>query len=156
MIKSIEILRTIAFNIALFTNHSYAHDMLTAKNFRCIARAAYGEARGEGRDGMALVVQSILNRSKINGHTGCRIAEHAYEGYRAWRGRDIERINRKGWTKARATTLLVMIGGYNLGKCSSVTHFLNPRHTHHTPAWASRKNEVCTLGHHVAYRVANL
>jgi hypothetical protein len=105
---------------------------------------------------MALVVQSMLNRHNAKGRSGCVIAQRAYEGFRTWKHRDPREADLRSWQKAQIITLLVVMGDYDLGDCSTATHFLNPSSVSHMPRWANAENRVCSVGNHVAYHVEHI
>lgn len=156
MIEFTEIVRSLALNVALLKGDATAQQLLKPQEFTCIAITAFGEARGEGSEGMALVVQSMVNRHQIQGKSGCRIAQGAYDGYRAWKGRDPRLTDRSNWRRAQLVALNVIMGEVDLGNCSTLTHFLNPNAVRRMPSWASRENRVCRMGNHVGYRVARI
>lgn len=147
-------LRELALSLALANGDVTAATLLDARTFQCIAITAYAEARGEGLKGMALVVQSMINRHNIQGKSGCRIAQQAYDGYRMLGGKPPKQNSQ--WNQARMVAMRVIIGEHDLGECSGVTHFLNPNAVRRMPNWASPKNRLCRVGNHVAYRVHNM
>jgi spore germination cell wall hydrolase CwlJ-like protein len=130
--------------------------MLQPKDFHCAAVTAFGEARGEGDAGMAMVVRSMMNRHAAHGHSGCSIANTAYDGYRKWKVKSPKVADPEAWQNAQMITLRVAMGEIDLGDCSDVTHFLNPSKMKRRPKWASRQNQICHVGNHVAYRVAQI
>lgn len=156
MIEFTNAIRSLALHLALLKGDGTALALLQPQDFTCIAQTAFAEARGEGEKGMALVVQSIINRHVIQGKSGCKIAAGAYDGFRYIRGRDPRVIDRSNWRQAQLVTLNVLMGEIDLGSCSTATHFLNPAAVRRMPNWASRENRVCRLGNHVGYRVANI
>lgn len=130
--------------------------LLQPKNFDCVARAVFGEARDQGEQGMALVAQSIANRHALTGRSVCDIAERAYEGYRRWEHQDPTSVNLASWQQSQIVTIRVILGVEDLGSCASVTHFLNPTDVKRKPRWANRDNRVCRVKDHVGYAVANI
>lgn len=149
-------MRELALATALLTGDVTQQTVLQPEPFECIARTVYAEARGEGTEGMALVVQSILNRREIQGRRSCWIANKAYDGYRLVKHRNPANFNADAWAHAQLVTIAVVTGQLELGACSGVTHFLNPRSVRRMPRWASRENRVCIVGNHHAYAVANI
>ncbi len=156
MTPLIESLRTLALNVALLKGDPAAIHLLEPKHFHCLAVTAFAEARGEGDRGMALVIKSMVNRHIITGRSGCAIAKRAYDGYKLWHDRDPAARNNKAWYQAQLVTLNVIMGEVDLGRCEKVTHFLNPDGVRRMPRWASQENQICTVGKHVAYRVAQI
>lgn len=154
MLPYIEGLRALALQIALMNGDATALKLLSDRSFNCIAVTAYAEARGEGEDGMALVVQSIINRHKIQDRSTCKIARQSYDGFRIWQGR-VPPVS-STWMTAQVIALNVIMGTHDMGRCEHVTHFLNPKAVRRMPGWASKKNQICSVGKHVAYRVSNL
>lgn len=150
----IEFVRSVALSLALANGDATAIQLLEPKQFNCIAVTAYAEARGEGERGMALVVQSIINRANIRDRSACSIARSAYDGYRLWQHRPLPQNER--WHFARLVAVRTIAGHIDLGKCASVTHFLNPNAVRRMPSWASPQNRLCRVGNHVAYRVEAL
>lgn len=138
------------------TSDPTATQLLQPNDFECISRAVFGEARGEGPEGMALVVQTIVNRHKVQGRDGCWHVRRAYDGYRLWEHRDPMKANREKWYEAQLITLAVVMGETDLGRCESATHFLNPQAVSRMPNWANANNQVCTVGKHVAYHIKNI
>jgi spore germination cell wall hydrolase CwlJ-like protein len=149
----IEAIRALALTTALMTGNSNAVELLQPKQLRCVAVTAFAEARGEGERGMALVVQSMVNRRSVKGRSGCSIAQQSYDGYRQWKGKDPALRNREAWVQAQLTAITVVSGNIDLGDCAEVTHFLNPTAVRHMPEWASPSNRICRVGNHVAYKV---
>lgn len=156
MIEFSEAIRALALNLALLKGDPTAHDLLQSKDFTCIAVTVFAEARGEGSAGMALVAQSIVNRARIQNRPACKITQGAYDGYRLWKYRDPRYTDQSNWAQAQLIAINVIMGEINLGNCRNVTHFLNPAAVQSMPRWASKKNKICRLGKHSAYRVINL
>lgn len=150
------ILRDLALSVAVLNGDATATHLLQPEQFHCVATTVFGEARGEGERGMAMVVQSIANRHEILGHSGCRIAQRAYDGYRLWKARDPNRADPESWFRAQRVTLKVLMGDMDLGDCTDVTHFLNPDAVRRMPNWASADNRICQVGNHIAYRIENI
>lgn len=156
MIEFTNLIRTLALNIALMNGDATAATLLQPDDFTCIALTVFGEARGESERGKALVVQSMINRHKIQGKSGCRIAQSAYDGFRIWKNRDPRKTDRASWREAQLVSLNVIMGELDLGDCSRATHFLNPKAVRRMPNWASAANRVCVEGAHVGYYVKNI
>lgn len=153
MIEFSDLIRSLALNLAMLKGDSTAVAMLQPQEFTCVAVTAFAEARGEGEDGMAMVVKSIMNRRAVNEKPGCLIASKSYDGYRRWRGKNPLKTDVSSWHTAQLVTINVIMGTHDLGECSGVTHFLNPKALSRLPSWASKQNRVCKIGNHIAYRV---
>lgn len=156
MIQALDFIRSIALQLALLNGNLPAQTLLQPHDFKCVSRTAFAEARGEGIEGMALVVRSMMNRNTIKGTSGCKMARKHYDGYAAVRGKNLMRMDPEHWIQAQVVSLIVIMDYYDLGECSSVTHFLNPNTIQRRPSWASRENRVCVMGNHVAYSVSNI
>ena len=156
MNRFLDVIRSVAMTVALFKGDTTAVHMLQPQAFQCVATTAFGEARGEGIDGMALVVRSMVNRNRITDRKSCQIARKSYGGYQAMRHRLPQRVDNLAWERAQLVSVAVIAGGIDLGACNDVTHFLNPRDVKKRPLWATRDNQICRIGHHIAYRVAAL
>lgn len=156
MIELTDIIRALALQVALLKGDTTAQALLQQDSFRCVARTVYGEARGEGLDGMALVVQSMINRHQSNGRSSCKMARKSYDGYRHWQFKNPRQVDASGYETVQLLSIAVIMGGYDLGDCSDVTHFINPAKIKRYPAWASRENRICRVGNHVAYRVVQI
>ncbi|QNK01683.1 cell wall hydrolase [Dyella telluris] len=114
---------------------------------------AYAEARGEGVEGMALVVESLLQRKQMTGQDACSIANRYYDGFKLMKRRPSPaKTDTENWIRASAVTALTVNGAINLGSCSGATHFYRKLPGRRAPYWAKPEHRVCKLGNHIAYR----
>lgn len=131
-----------------------------------LALTIWGEARGEGRDGMLAVAHVVKNRCERGGWFGSSIREVCLKNFQfsCWNKSDpnskkldparLEKLNpvtpdAAAWRSAKSiayTVLLGMLKDYTNG----ATHY-------HTvdipkPAWATKLTEVARKGRHIFYR----
>lgn len=108
----------------------------------CIARAIYGEARGEGSRGMIAVANVIMNRTEARGfpRSACEVIEQPGQ-FTFPRN---ARVNRATYEMAAA----VYYG--NLIDLTNGATYYHANYVH--PRWANRLTRVATIGHHIFYR----
>lgn len=123
------------------------------------ARTAWGEARGEGRQGMQAVLNVIGNRASNPGWWGHDIAgvcqEHAQ--FSCWDDDDPNRTKLLTVTYAdpQFREALVLAGCLAAAHLPDLTggadHYFDRRGA--TPYWAKGAFYRCTIGHHAFYRL---
>lgn len=121
-----------------------------------LARTLWGEARGEGRDGMRGVAAVILNRAARPGWWGRSIAEVCLKPWQfsCWLESDPNRVKLlavDGRDRSYATALSVATDAL-----AGILHDYTDGATHyHTldcvPAWAAGHTPCMVIGHHAFY-----
>lgn len=122
-----------------------------------MARTIYGEARGEGWNGMVAVAYVILNRAALGGWWGDSIISVAQKPWQfsAWNEGDPNRAvieNLKpgdSWIFDKAYEIAgLVIGGDIEDPTGGATNY----HTLEiTPAWADPSKQVAVIGNHIFY-----
>jgi spore germination cell wall hydrolase CwlJ-like protein len=127
-----------------------------SRDLDCLTRAAYYEARGEGRDGMRAVTQVVLNRVRHGAfpnsvcgvvyqgagrRTGCQFS-FTCDG--SMRGR----VNQTAWNRAREVASSALSGSVHAG-VGTATHFHT---TAVSPRWRHSLVRVNQVGDHIFYR----
>ncbi|AQT03739.1 cell wall hydrolase [Acetobacter persici] len=123
------------------------------------ARTAWGEARGEGRQGMQAVLNVIGNRSAHPGWWGHDIAGvcQARAQFSCWDSNDPNRTKLLTVTDAdpQFREALVLAGCLAAAHLPDLTggadHYFDRRGK--TPYWAKGAFYRCTIGHHAFYRL---
>ena len=123
------------------------------------ARTAWGEARGEGNNGMAAVLCVGRNRASRPawwGHDLCSVFLHPWQ-FSCWNASDVNLPKLLTVTdmdaQFREATALAqaLVGGHLTDMTKGADHYYDTRSTR--PAWASSQFYCCTIGHHAFYRV---
>lgn len=127
-----------------------------SRDLDCLTRAAYYEARGEGKEGMKAVVQVVLNRVRhpafpnsvcgvvyqgSNRATGCQFS---FTCNGAMRGA----VNRNAWDRAREVASKALTGQV-FAAVGNSTHFHT---TAVNPRWRHSLVRVTQVGDHYFYR----
>ncbi|MES2728503.1 MAG: cell wall hydrolase [Pseudomonadota bacterium] len=128
-----------------------------------LARTIWGEARGEGEDGMQAVANVVLNRVAVArqrgdywwGRTIVQVCQKPYQ-FSCWNKNDpnfpaLIRVDMKdaGFATAhRIATLAVM------GRLPDITRGADHYHARSVaPFWARDHTPVCHIGGHIFYRL---
>lgn len=108
----------------------------------CLAMAMYGEARGEGVDGMLHVAETVINRAAHPQYpdTICGVVNQPGQ-YVPKRG------DNKEWRTASGLAEDILAGEDILPQ-TGATHF----HNGQAPHWAGKMQNVATYGAHRFYR----
>lgn len=124
-----------------------------ANDTRCLAQAAFSEAKGEGEYAMALVIHAVLNRVDHRGLTPCQVIyqPHQFTNIRVWDRKDPAHFAPMWWSEALRTATMVLANQVQFGACSGATHFYAPKVVKRKPAWASRMTFKCEYGGHRFY-----
>jgi N-acetylmuramoyl-L-alanine amidase len=121
-----------------------------------LARTLWGEARGEGRDGMRGVANTILNRAAHPGWWGRSVAEVCLKPWQfsCWLESDPNRVKLlavDGRDRSFATALSVAVDAlagilpdYTFG----ATHY---HALHCRPSWAQGRTPCAVIGRHAFY-----
>ena len=127
-----------------------------SRDLDCLTKAAYYEARGEGRDGMRAVTQVVLNRVRHTAfpksvcgvvfqgagrRTGCQFS-FTCDG--SMRGR----VNQAAWNRAREVASAALSGAV-YADVGNATHFHT---TGVSPGWRNSLVRVGQVGDHLFYR----
>lgn len=115
----------------------------------CLALTAFTEARAEGDYGMALVMHTVLNRTKSRNKTVCQVAyaKGQFHGVLMWpSGTDPGRHSPLAWREALGVARKVLAGAYNFGACKGAEYFYAPKT--YTPTWSRRLPFKCQYGGH--------
>ena len=133
-----------------------ANALDASRDLECLTQAAYYEARGEGRDGMAAVAQVVLNRARHSAfpssvcgvvfqgagrRTGCQFS-FTCDG--SMRGP----VNGAAWGRARDVASRALAGAV-YARVGNATHFHT---TNVSPGWRNSLIQVGQVGQHVFYR----
>lgn len=122
-----------------------------------MARTIYGEARGEGWNGMVAVAYVILNRADLGGWWGDSIISVAKKPWQfsAWNEGDPNRAkieNMKPGDNRIFDTAYEIAGLVISGTVPDPTGGATSYHTLAvTPAWADPSKQVAVIGNHVFY-----
>ncbi len=123
------------------------------------ARTAWGEARGEGNNGMAAVLCVGRNRASRPawwGHDLCSVFLHPWQ-FSCWNAADVNlpkilTITDMDPQFREAIALAqALVGGHLTDMTKGADHYYDTRSPR--PAWASSQFYCCTIGHHAFYRV---
>lgn len=127
-----------------------------SRDLDCLTRAAYYEARGEGKDGMKAVVQVVLNRVRhpsfpnsvcgvvyqgSNRSSGCQFSFTCNGSMRGT-------VNRTAWDRAREVASKAL-SGQVFAAVGNATHFHT---TAVSPGWRNNLVRVTQVGDHYFYR----
>lgn len=130
-----------------------------------LARTLWGEARGEGTQGMEAVACVVLNRVKVAEQKGTywwgnniiQVCQKPYQ-FSCWNRSDpsfrrLQEVDEKDLYFATALRVARRaIAGTLTDKTSGATHY----HADYvSPYWARGKEPVATIGHHIFYRLVD-
>lgn len=127
-----------------------------------LARTLWGEARGEGRDGMAAVASVVLNRVKRQTYWGRTVEEVCRKPYQfsCWNANDPNRVKLlaaviadPGFTVAEDISAAAL--RHELAdNTAGATHY-HARGLRPLPRWASNHLPCATIGQHLFYNDIN-
>lgn len=135
---------------------AYASFATDARERRCLAEAAYFEARSEPEAGQAAVAQVVLNRaaSGLYPPSVCGVVyqnRHRYKACQfsfACEGKSLRITDQDSWATAVRVANAVMDGKTYLADVGGSTHY----HANYVrPGWARRLKKMDTIGHHIFY-----
>lgn len=129
-----------------------------------IARTAWAEARGEGRDGMQAVINSLQNRVASGIHwwgsslKSCALCPYQYS---CWNSTDPNRpkllsVNASDPQYAIALDLAAAALGGSLPDIVQHADSYFADTLSERPKWAEELEPVAQIGHHLFYRTAHL
>lgn len=134
--------------VAAFANASPLDGMPTAlfdeKEFNCLAKNVYFEARGEPTKGQEAVALVTVNRAKASGHSICKTVYARYQF--SWTAKPAKVRDFNAWNKAKDVTYRVLSGSHSLGMFTA-THF----HATYLPQQWRGMRKVAKIGGHVFY-----
>ena len=121
-----------------------------------MARTAYGEARGEGPQGMQAVCHVIMNRANLNGWMGGTVVGVALkpQQFSAWNKDDpnraiIEAVDDSDPVFAQALQIAAAVYG---GEVEDITNGATHYHASWVnPYWADSNKIVAQVGDHTFY-----
>ena len=159
----------ISASLALVNGNDFHHPNATPETdvsihdtgFACLALTAFAEARNQGPTGMALVVETIINRVEHSKFpTGpCEVvtAPGQFAGIYTWQfPREPWNVDQESWLKALAVTQAVIDGSVSTPvECSGSTHFLNPDIMAKFPRWTKNHPDykpTCRFNNHQFYK----
>lgn len=130
------------------------------KNARLVlARTIYGEARGEGREGMQAVANVVMNRTRLGGWWGSEVAAVCLKPWQfsVWNEGDPNRelilSKRPGDGDAVFDEAWEIAGAAINGGLPDITGGATHYHTTAvSPGWMDPAKQVATIGAHVFYR----
>ena len=108
----------------------------------CLAMVMYGEARGEGANGMLHVAETVINRAASPEYpdTVCEVVNQPGQYY-AVKGRG------KEWRTATGLAEDIL-AGENILPNTGATHFFSGQ----VPHWADKMQLVAKVGSHMFYK----
>lgn len=124
-----------------------------------LARTAWGEARGEGREGMQAVCNVVMNRVKKGGWYGATPKEVCLKKaqFSCWNTNDPNYPKLKAVTEADANFALAKqlaqaaVNGYLPDITNGATNYLALASLSKTPSWAGKMRQVASVGNHTFY-----
>lgn len=124
-----------------------------------LARTAWGEARGEGREGMQAVCNVVMNRVKKGGWYGATPKEVCLKKsqFSCWNTNDPNYPKLKAVTEADANFALAKqlaqaaVNGYLPDITNGATNYLALASLKQTPSWAGKMRQVAMIGNHTFY-----
>lgn len=130
-----------------------------AKQIDTVARTLWGEARGEGMQGMQAVANVIMNRVKKGGWLGTTPEEVCLKPYQfsCWLKSDPNRdkllaVNESDSNFAVAKQLATQaVNGKLPDITGGATHYLALKSLSTVPSWANSMKKVATIGNHTFY-----
>lgn len=130
------------------------------KDHDVLARTLWGEARGEGLDGMAAVASVIMNRVHIGGWWGDTVAgvcQHPWQ-FSCWNANDPNREKLLAVTTtdpqfADAVMIArVAIAGELRDRTHGATGYYAPKVVQ-TPSWAQGKQPCARVGNQLFFKI---
>lgn len=137
-----------ALRAAAYGDHAFTLDVL--------ARTLWGEARGEGRDGMRAVAGTILNRAARPGWWGRSVAEICLKPrqFSCWLESDPNRVKLlavDGRDRQFASALSIAVDAL-AGILPDYTFGATHYHARDcTPAWVNGRTPCAVIGRHAFY-----
>ena len=132
--------------LSLFSVHSHA--TMHKQDVKCLAIAMHKEARGEGREGMLLVGNVVLNRASKRKKSVCAVIFE--RGQFSWVKEKKERHNVSKASLDLSRWLLVQEeAGKRVDTAKGATFFHNK---HVRPMWARRMHLVKRYKGHLFYK----
>ncbi len=128
---------------------------MTPSDLLTLTRTCWGEARGEGKEGVAAVVHVILNRVAAKTWYGRSITEVCTKPWQfsCWNEGDpnLYKILDLGFgeKKFRKTTIHVLQGLNGKDPTNGATHYHNDKVE---PTWAQGLAPSAIIGHHLFYK----
>ncbi len=131
-------------------------NVVSEKEFNCMATAIYFEARGESYKGQVAVGQVVLNRvaHRLYPDTICNVVyqnkhkRNACQFSFACDGIPERIYEMKSWAQAEEIARGVISGELYLPEVGYATHY----HANYVkPRWAPRMKRVAKIGHHIFY-----
>ena len=124
-----------------------------------LARTIWGEARGEGQQGMQAVANVIMNRVNKGGWYGATVEDVVKKPYQfsTWNSNDPNRAKAEAvtvndvqyWTATKLAAL-----AYN-GQLADLTSGATHYHARYAaPSWAKGQTPTAVIGNHVFYKLA--
>lgn len=129
----------------------------SADEIDLLARTAWGEARGEGAEGMKAVVNVIMNRVNRGGWYGSTVSDVVLKPkqFSCWNESDINYNATKNVTEEDADFYWLKnviapkaLAGNLPDNTGGATHY---HAAYITPAWASTLTQTAKIGNHIFY-----
>lgn len=118
------------------------------KDLDCLVRNAYHEARGEGKLGMILVTNVVINRAKKAKTTYCSIVFKANQF--SWTLNKNKKVPKKHYRKIEKLVLALCSNEINVpSKFKEATHFHT---TSVSPEWSQSFKKLGSFNNHVFYK----
>jgi N-acetylmuramoyl-L-alanine amidase len=126
------------------------------KQLKALALNIYHEARGEGKEGMQMVGEVVLNRVDHSKYPDT-ICDVVYQsGQFSWvkQMKNHAPKEEEMWSLSMRMAERLLNGDITLYD-NGATHFLNPKVVRKMPLWAIKFDKVATVGNHVFYEQPN-
>ena len=128
-----------------------------------LARTLWGEARGEGTEGLQAVANVILNRVKIAesrgkfwwGNTIIQVCQKPYQ-FSCWNRSDpsFKRLQEVDESNLYFATSIRIARRAVAGVLEDITHGATHYHANYVkPYWAKGQEPVVTIGNHIFYKL---
>ena len=134
-------------------------DPAKKENIDILARTAWGEARGEGMQGMQAVCNVVMNRVKKNNWFGKSPKEVCLKKsqFSCWNKNDpnyaqLTKVDEtdKNFATAKQLATLAVAGGL-ADITGGATHYLALKSLKTVPSWTKNMKVVSTIGNHTFY-----
>jgi len=120
-----------------------------------LALTMYGEARGEGAQGMQAVGNVILNRVKQGGWYGASVKDVVLKPlqFSCWNTGDPNRAVMLNASAEKLATANAIAGQLLAGKLEDITGGATNYHADYVrPSWASSMKQTVKIGRHIFYK----
>lgn len=121
---------------------------MNPKQFDCLAKNVYHEARGESIEGQIAVAAVTLNRVEDVKYSNT-ICDVVYQDDQfSWTSKHVTIKDKEAWQTAKTAAALSVIG--NVDPTNGATMFHSKKVK---PYWQSKFKKTRTIGNHIFYKV---